>query len=1553
MTASSTKQNKIRMAGLVAQTRALYEKCFLIFYRTWAWTAVRSFFLPVIFMWILGYAKNLFVPPGQYGVTDSIPIRQLSEVIGDRKLVYLASSAGGLTSDMRNVMQNVTLELPESQVIELDNPVDLLTVCRQNLQGSSDCFGAVEWHSFDAENKVYNYSLRADSGLGSISIPNHKSDCEWYLLPLQWAVDATLMGLSVHEAPLSLPYTSISESQHQQDIRVNYMTAVINYLSPAMYLAMIGVVYHLTGVVAAEREHGLSTLLESMGCRKAARHLALFLAFSTLYAIGWIVVGVAVGTTMFKTSNLGTVIIFHILNGFANVSWSLLLAQPWKQTQLAGITSTGVCILLAIMSAVQRAVGPHNGVTSGVLGFIFPPMGYVFYIQENARYEKLTIAMSLLHVPPNGYTAPGIYWIGAVAQTFAYLYLAMALERVMYGRQIRMTVPDDEHALTLSHITKTYKPFTFIGLFMPSRRPAPVEAVKDLSISFRTGELSCLLGANGSGKTTTLEVISGIQKPTSGTIAFGSSTELGVCPQRNVMWDDLTVAEHVRLWDRIKASRQATKIEITELVRACDLSPKMKSLSKNLSGGQKRKLQLAIMFAGGSKVCCVDEVSSGLDPLSRKRIWDILLASRGQRTIILTTHFLDEADLLADSVAILAKGVLTVSGSPVRLKADFGNGYRVFSILPASGKEVVYEVDSGDQIMSLVNRLEREGHKELRVSGPQLEDVFLKFVADSDAEIQELLEENEVTYQEDDDMIKDAVVTFETSDDFDLKIGVVVGLWGQILTMLRKRLIVTRRHPFPMFCVVVIPILVGGIVTQFISSYQGPTCDIQSTVDDQSYESFSLSDMMNSIQMIFGPQSTVMEYLLGVSTYLTAANISSNPLMSSAINFDNTLATFTDAVQMNYSTLLPGGIFFDSPVTIAYRVDGAQLSSAAAGIILGPMVLNMLDNIRANGTATIVTNYSPFQYPWVSSMGNSLQFITYFCLAMGAYPAFCALYPTMERLHRVRALHYSNGLRVLPLWTAYVLYDFCFVLLASVILVGILAGTNSSWFGLGYLFAVIMLYGFASVLLAFTVSLISRSQLTAFALTAAYQCCYFLVYMIAYLSVNTYVTASQVDHSLSVLYYVMAAFAPIANLIKALFLSFNLFSSICNGNATYSYYGDIGAYGAPILYLVMQTLILFGVLLWWDSGLYRIRLGRKFRIRDAEDKAATADADLVSETYRVEHPENGDGLRVVHLSKRFGRFVAVEDVSFGVARGECFALLGPNGAGKSTTFNMIRGEIAPSDGKIFVEGASVTANRAHARMHLGVCPQFDAIDQMTVDETLAFYARLRGLKGADVNHNVDEIVGAVGLSRFRMRMAAKLSGGNRRKLSLAIALMSNPTVLLLDEPSSGMDAASKRLMWRTLAHVARGRSILLTTHSMEEADALASRAGILAKNLLAVGSSDRLREKYGDFYYISIIHVDGVFATEEAMHGIVRWAQDTFAGHKVVVEDIIYHGQVKLAVQTRGEKQNLNVVQIFRSVEKDKDKVGIMYYSVSQASLEQVFLKIVGEHDVSEEGYNR
>ncbi|KAK9467174.1 hypothetical protein V1512DRAFT_262126 [Lipomyces arxii] len=1574
----SMMMNASKRAVVLRQTVALCLKCALVFQRTWLGSLVRAFVFPVVFMWILGYARNLFVPAATYGIADPAPIRPLADAIGDRNFVYLMEN-GTVTPEVRMFMMNVTYDLPPNQVIELDNQFDLLTVCKQNLRGSSNCIGAVQWNQFDPDNGIYNYTLRADAGLFKVKVDDHTSDVEQYLLPVQWAVDSAILGLDqTEDAPDVVAFTSRSQAEHEQDIRVLYMSVLIKYMSPAMFIAMIGIVYHLCGVVAFERELGLSTLLESMGCRKIARHLSFFLSFSALYLPGWIVVGIAVQQTMFYNTNVITVIVFHVLNGLANVSWAVMLAQPFKQAQLSGIIATGVCILLAIMTTVQSTLQPEDSATAAALGIVFPPMNYVYYMQTNARFERAVLPLRLGEVPPTGAVAPGIFWLGAILQIPFYFFLGIFIERYLYGSHDRTSaaVQDDEHALTITNVSKIYHPFTFKGLFSRTKRLRPVVAVDDLTVSFRNGEISCLLGANGSGKTTTLEMIAGIQKPSEGSIVFGHDTSLGICPQKNVLWDELTVEEHIRIWGRVKGSTgKALADEVSDLVLSCDLLPKRKFKSMALSGGQKRKLQLAAMFVGGSKVCCIDEVSSGLDPLSRRRIWDILLSSRGERTLILTTHFLDEADLLADHIAILARGVLKATGSPVELKEGFGNGYRVFSITPGSGREMVYEATNGTQVTELVTRLENSGHKELRVSGPQLEDVFLKLVADSDSEIQELLSENDVEFQEEELLEKTTLpsygatgTTSETSsmdekkrlieNDMDLKVGEIVGIRGQIWTMIWKRLIVARRHPLPILGILLLPILVGGITMVFMRDYPGGSCRIEDNVAEQIFRNLAPNNFTMELHVLAGPSpidsetaaAMIEPYLAAGNEYEGTGNDTLAQVMDYAKYLNNvtlveTREDFLYSIEQNYSMINPGGIFLDPP-TMAFRVNGA-------GIIYGPLTLNVLDNVRGQGNVLIVTDYSPFQFPWIPSMGDSLQFVIYFCLAMGAFPAFAALYPTMERLHHVRALHYSNGLRVVPLWTAYLLFDTALVLVSSVVCIIIFAATTPYWYGLGYLFIIMFLYGVASILFAFVVSLIAATQLAAFAIVAAFQCIYFLVYLVSYLAVNTFAPALRTDVIIDQVYFALAIVAPMPNLIKGLFLALNLFTSMCDGEEEFAYYGNIRAFGGPILYLILQAAFYYGILVWWDSGRFRLRLNGKFKIEDAEGKARNLDGDIIREIERVENPDGTDGLRVKHLSKRFGKFVAVEDVSFAVARGECFALLGPNGAGKSTTFNMIRGEIIPSAGGVFVEDVSVNENRAHARTHLGVCPQFDAIDQMNVLETLTFYAKLRGLKGSDVKHNVSTLVRSVGLSRFSTRMAERLSGGNRRKLSLGIALMANPSVLLLDEPSSGMDAASKRVMWRTLANVSAGRSIVLTTHSMEEADALCSRAGILAKNMLAVGTSDRLRERYGDAYYLHFVCRSGIHATDAEMLKVVRWAEKRFSGHSVRVEDKMYHGQVKLAVQTTNTigERNIKVSEIFRAIEDAKKEIGVKYYAVSQASLEQVFLRIVTDHNVAEEGY--
>lgn len=312
-------------------------------------------------------------------------------------------------------------------------------------------------------------------------------------------------------------------------------------------------------------------------------------------------------------------------------------------------------------------------------------------------------------------------------------------------------------------------------------------------------------------------------------------------------------------------------------------------------------------------------------------------------------------------------------------------------------------------------------------------------------------------------------------------------------------------------------------------------------------------------------------------------------------------------------------------------------------------------------------------------------------------------------------------------------------------------------------------------------------------------------------------------------------------------------------------------------------------------------------------------------------------------------------------------LLGPNGAGKSTLISMIRGDIKPSrnGGDIFVEDKSIISNLAAARANLGVCPQHDALDQMTVREHLEFYARMRGIP--DINANVETVLTAVGLQAFSTRMGYALSGGNKRKLSLGIALMGNPTVVLLDEPSSGLDAAAKRIMWRTLAATVPGRSILLTTHSMEEASALASRTGIMARRMLAMGTIDGLRRRFGDALHVHLVSHSAPHTTPEETEQVRAWVAGTFPSAEF---DKTYHGQMRFSVsaadvvavyhgrddrrqitQADEEVSNSAVGKLVVILEEKKEELGVLHYGVSPTTLDQVFLTIVGRHNVQEEGY--
>ncbi|XP_052888844.1 phospholipid-transporting ATPase ABCA3 isoform X2 [Anopheles moucheti] len=235
------------------------------------------------------------------------------------------------------------------------------------------------------------------------------------------------------------------------------------------------------------------------------------------------------------------------------------------------------------------------------------------------------------------------------------------------------TTAEVKNVLRISNLNKTYK----------GRTGGVKVAVRDFSLNLYSRSLTVLLGHNGAGKTTTMNIITGLLPATSGTIAVDGEhnpnryrQRIGFCPQHNVLFSFLNCRQHLEFFGRLRGLNEAeAQKQVRNVLEKVNLLDKSESLVHTLSGGMKRRLCLANAIIGNTKLLILDEPTSGLDPESRRDIWDALLKLRQDHTILLTTHFMEEADVLADWVAIMEHGTLLASGSPLYLKREYGKGY--------------------------------------------------------------------------------------------------------------------------------------------------------------------------------------------------------------------------------------------------------------------------------------------------------------------------------------------------------------------------------------------------------------------------------------------------------------------------------------------------------------------------------------------------------------------------------------------------------------------------------------------------------------------------------------------------------------------------------------------------------------------------------------------------------------------------------------------------------------------------------------------------------------
>jgi len=1219
-----------------------------------------------------------------------------------------------------------------------------------------------------------------------------------------------------------------------------------------------------------------------------------------------------------------------------------------------------------------------------------------------------------------------------------------------------------------------------------SKRFGQVTAVNDLSMTFVPGQVSGLLGHNGAGKTTTISILTGMLTRTSGrAIIDGYDTEtqmgeirasLGICPQFDVLWPTLTVREHLRLYAAFSGmNKLIIDRELYTVVEEVALTEKIDDRSSDLSGGMKRKLSLAIAFIGSPSVVFLDEPTSGMDPYSRRFTWEVIRKRAMSCTVLLTTHFLDEADLLCDRVAIMSSGHLSCIGSPLFLKSRFGTGYLLTFARKGSGSSVhlpsltqhstnntlrlIKQFVPGADVHSdvgaelsfslpfestrafsnlfkaLDEQLNNLGYTSYGISCTTLEEVFLKLAAGtanklkptSAAEMTNLDAVPEADEEENNAHLmsikrKEMRSSFASGKAL-LRIQLRQLLWKRWLNYKRTLRSVVLQLLVP--CALVILALYmttlswgdsGVLIRKELSrtllgdkqtlatmrSSDTHAAAVLAKRDANTYRQYStykpqVSCMCNCLakdQTITMSAGTCCSYnrttemlCYAASQVLLAGNCVKSPLgvdVQSDV-FGVSCASMVDASFDGYLLSLQeesapcnlqpfsscDALYVDSyDVTsgsYAHTLYAHQTAKHSAPTVINEANEAILRMRTSNSSARISTAIQFYPSLSLSSMkqGDVVEdananttFIVAIFIVMGlaVLTAGISIFPVYERCNNSKHLQLVSGVDKRMYWLSHFIADCVTLCVPTLIIMLIFVGFSATYYD-GQLGAVFVL------LVLFMLTAIPYSHFMGFFYNSDYYSFVGQIGVNTFLGVVTVIAAIVTDALKDLNSTTLALSKVFANLFPFVIPHFSfgkgiydlaqngldktrkIFSEDCMCLVNVVPKGSFNAIKDDCAYLI-GTFFIWTALLFYRE--YQENIAARWRKTSvfAFEPSVDEDEDVRDERERVLKGEtSNDGVIMLGLTKTYKETfnsrqkLAVKDLSVGLPRDQCFGLLGINGAGKTSTFKMLTGEFPPTGGDAIVQARDGTAHSVSkdlnaARKIMGYCPQFNGLQpNFTAREHIEFYAAIRGMPEHLISKTTDDLINRMDLTKYADRQSGTYSGGNKRKLSVALALVGEPEIVFLDEPSTGMDPEARRFMWDVISGMTTGRTIVLTSHSMEECEALCNRIGIMVSGeFKCLGSLQHLKSRFSEGYSIDLRFMDGKgpYVLEALMKQHAEIGAEIMEAHATEISFRVMNPEMQLW-------------KIFDAVEALKNETNeacrIDDYSVSQTTLEQVFIR--------------
>uniref|UniRef100_A0A8C9DDQ7 ATP binding cassette subfamily A member 9 n=1 Tax=Prolemur simus TaxID=1328070 RepID=A0A8C9DDQ7_PROSS len=1065
-----------------------------------------------------------------------------------------------------------------------------------------------------------------------------------------------------------------------------------------------------------------------------------------------------------------------------------------------------------------------------------------------------------------------------------------------------------------------------------------IEALKGLMFDIYEGQITALLGHSGAGKTTLLNILSGLSVPTSGSVtiynhALSEITDLetvrkltGVCPQSNVQFGFLTVRENLRLFAKIKGILpHEVEQQVQQVLRNLEMENIQDILAQNLSGGQNRKLTFGIAILGDPQVLLLDEPTAGLDPLSRHRVWNLLKEGKSDRVVLFSTQFMDEADILADRKVFISNGRLKCAGSSLFLKKKWGIGYHLSlhlnemcnpenitslvkqhipdaKLTAQSEEKLVYilPLERTNKFPDLYRDLDKcsnQGIENYGVSITTLNEVFLKLEGKS------TLDESDIGIwgQLQSDGAKDmgSPVGLEQVLSSLSETGKTISgmaLWRQQVCAIAKvrflKLKNERKSLLTMLLLLGISLIPHLLEYLFYELYV------------KSY-SWELSPNMYFLSPGQQPQAPLTHLLVINKTGSSIDNFVHSLRRQNIVLEVDALGTRNGTDEPSYNgAIIVAGDEKDHRFSIACNTKRLNCFPVLMDVISNGLlgIFNSSEHIQTDrSTSTEHMDYDESGY-----LSNAFFWIP----VAASFTPYIAMSSISDYKKKAHSQLRISGLYPSAYWFGQALVD---VLLYFLIL--LLMQTMDYIFNPEEIIFIIQ-----NLLIQTLCSIGYVSSLV------------FLMYVISFIFRNGRKNSGIWSFFfLIVSMHIAAILIPPYTLIGSLFI----FSQVSGSTPVLCSNIEIIACVMMLILIVKQSMR--------KDPVFRIspRSNNVFpnpEEPEGEDEDVqmerTRTANAVTVTNTDEKPviivsclrKEYTGKKKKCFSKRKKK-IATRNVSFSVKKGEVIGLLGHNGAGKSTMIKMICGDTKPTAGQVILKGSG----GGDTLEFLGYCPQENALwPSLTAREHLEAYAAVKGLRKGDATVAISRLGDVLKLQEQLKAPVETLSEGIKRKVRAALGVT-------LCTPQMGTRQALPAIR-ATFRNTERGA--LLTTHYMAEAEAVCDRVAIMVSGRLrCIGSIQQLKSKFGKDYLLEMKVKTP--AQVEPLHAEVLRLFPQAARQERYSSLMVY----KLPVEDVRP-----LAQAFFKLEKVKQSFDLEEYSLSQSTLEQVFLELSKEQELDDFG---